>query len=93
MTIRIYEPVPIASDNSKISRQSLAALKGKTVGFIDNAKPNFEYLAEDLGALLVEKYGVAEVVTHRKRGQHPVGDAIMADLARKCDAIVTGSGD
>ena len=93
MTMRIYEPVPATIDSAKLRRQTLDALEGKVVGFIDNAKPNFEFLAADLGALLKEKYGVAEVVTHRKRGQHPVGDVVIEDFAKKCDAVVTGSGD
>ena len=44
----------------------LSSLAGKVVGFIDNAKPNFGLLAEDIAELMKSKLGVARVVTHRK---------------------------
>ena len=43
------------------------SLAGKTIGFIDNSKPNFNYLVDDLSELLVSKHGVAGVIKRRKR--------------------------
>ncbi|MGZ5232886.1 MAG: UGSC family (seleno)protein, partial [Burkholderiales bacterium] len=43
----------------------LDTLAGKVVGFIDNSKPNFHLLADDLAELLVAKHRVASVVRHR----------------------------
>ena len=91
--IRVYDPVATDSVATRLSRHPLDTLTGKVIGFVDNAKPNFQYLVDDLGALLMEKYGVAEVVKHRKRGQVPMGDAVADELAEKCDAIIAGSGD
>lgn len=91
--IPVFDPVAPASDAPRLARHPLDTLAGKVVGFIDNNKPNFHYLADDLGALLVEKYGVAEVVKHQKRGQIPVGDAALKELVDRCDAVITGSGD
>ena len=71
----------------------LDGLAGKTVGFIDNAKPNFQYLVDDLGDLLVSRYKVAAVVKHRKSGQVPVEEAVLKDYEERCDAVITGSGD
>ena len=88
-----YDPVAPAHGEVRQSRQALEGLAGKVVGFIDNAKPNFNYLADDLAELLLGKYGVAGIVRHRKRGQVPAGDAVIRELAEKCDAVITGSGD
>ena len=88
-----YDPVAPAHGEVKQSRLALEALAGKVVGFIDNAKPNFNHLADDLAELLVNRYGIARVVRHRKRGQVPAGDAVIEDLVRQCDAVITGSGD
>ena len=71
----------------------LDGLAGKTVGFIDNAKPNFQYLVDDLGDLLVSRYKVAAVVKHRKPGQVPVEESVLKDYVERCDAVITGSGD
>ena len=92
-TISILNPVA-AAPAAKQSKHVLGELRGKVVGFVDNAKPNFDHLAEELGQLLIERYGVAGVVRHRKvRAGVPAGPAALADLVRRCDAIVAGSGD
>ncbi|HKA40923.1 MAG TPA: hypothetical protein VKF40_02930 [Burkholderiales bacterium] len=92
-SILAYDPVAPAHGEVRHSRRALDGLAGKVVGFIDNAKPNFNYLADDLAELLIGKYGVAGVVRHRKRGQVPAGDAVIRELAEQCDAVITGSGD
>ena len=89
----VYEPVPPQHGAARQSRRSLDNLAGKVVGFIDNAKPNFNYLVDDLGELLVNKYGVAGVFKHRKPGQVPVPESVLKEFAEKCDAVITGSGD
>lgn len=72
----------------------LGELKGKVVGFIDNSKPNFEHLVADLKALLMNRYGAARVVTHRKRSASmSAGAAVLDELAKECDLVITGSGD
>ncbi len=83
-----YEPAAPAGKEPQQLRHTLDGLAGKVVGFIDNAKPNFNHLVDDLAELLIGKYGVAEVVKHRKRGQVPVGDAVMNELAGKCHAVI-----
>jgi len=72
----------------------LTTLQGKVVGFIDNSKPNFSLLADDLGELLMSKYGVARVVRHRKRTASMSASAeVFADVKKQCDLVITGSGD
>jgi len=93
-TTLIIDPTAASHHESKPMRQTLATLAGKTVGFIDNSKPNFNYLAEDLGALLVSKYGVRATVTRRKRAASvPAGEVVMKELTEQCDLVITGSGD
>jgi hypothetical protein len=89
----VFDPVAPAGKEPQQARPVLDGLNGKVIGFIDNAKPNFNHLVDDVADLLVKNYAVAGVVKHRKRGQVPVGDTVMAELAEKCDAVITGSGD
>ena len=89
----VLEPVPSQPGEARLSRRTLDGLAGKVVGFIDNAKPNFNHLVDDLGELLVGKYGVAAVLKHRKRGQVPVTESVLKEFSEKCDAVITGSGD
>lgn len=71
----------------------LDTLRGKVVGFIDNSKPNFEHLVDDLAEVLIARHGVKEVVKHRKLAASiPAPDAVLQDIER-CDLVLTGSGD
>ena len=65
----------------------LETLQGKVVGFIDNSKPNFNYLVDDLAELLSRSYGVARVVKHRKRGRVDAGVARSGRRHRSSSAI------
>jgi hypothetical protein len=72
----------------------LSSLRGKTVGLIDNRKRNANIYLEALGRLLQDRYGVSQVVTHRKLSQSlPTPDAILDHLARCCDAIIHAVAD
>jgi hypothetical protein len=76
------------------SQLTLESLRGRVIGFIDNAKPNFSVLVDDLEELLVSKYEVRRVIKHRKRAASvPAPEAVIAELAESCDLVITGSGD
>jgi hypothetical protein len=84
------EPEQIAAS----AKPGLAGLAGAVVGFIDNAKPNFGVLADDLGELLTRKYGVVRVVKRRKPSASvPAEPGVIDELAAECDLVITGSGD
>jgi hypothetical protein len=93
-TILVYEPVAPCLTLPQKSRQSLDNLAGKTIGFIDNSKPNFNFLVEDLSQLLIEKHGVKQVIKQRKRSaSQGLSETLMNELVSQTDAIITGSGD
>ena len=72
----------------------LDTLHGKVIGFIDNSKPNFNHLVDDLATLLVSRYGVAGVIKHRKLAASiPASEAALQDVEARCDLVITGSGD
>lgn len=96
-SIILYDPTaPRAGVPDKIetARPALESLAGKVVGFIDNAKPNFNHLADDIGELLMQKYGVKQVVKRRKRAASvPAPAAVYDEYTRDVDLVITGSGD
>ena len=90
----VFDPTASNHHAPQQLRQTLDGLAGKVVGFIDNAKPNFHYLVDDLADLLTSKYGVSVVIKRRKRGASvPAPDAVMKELTEQCDLVITGSGD
>lgn len=93
-TLKLYDPTGVPLPAAQDVRQTLTALAGKVIGFIDNSKPNFNHLVDDLAALLTSRYGVARVVVHRKRAASvPAAPQVLDDFARQCDLVIAGSGD
>jgi len=90
----VYVPTAPIEQKIEQARRTLETLQGCVVGFIDNAKPNFEHLVDDVAELLVSKYGVSTVIKRRKRAASiPAPDAMIEELAGSCDLVITGSGD
>ncbi len=94
-TIRIFDPsAPPPPPEEQYASQYLDTLKGKVVGFIDNAKPNFNHLVDDLSEILMSQYGVKSVIKHGKRTPGiPAPKDVMKDLVQHADLVITGSGD
>jgi hypothetical protein len=90
----VYDPVAPCLTGLQHSRTALDGLAGKVIGFIDNSKPNFNHLVDDLSQLLIERHGVSSVVRRRKRSaSQGAPEAVMNELVEQCDAVITGSGD
>jgi hypothetical protein len=93
-TTLLFDPTPCGGNEARQQRRTLEALTGRVVGFIDNAKPNFNHLVDDVADLLVGKYGVKTVIKRRKRGASiPADTSLVKELAAQCDVVITGSGD
>ena len=93
-TVLLFDPTAPRQEPGREVSRSLDGLAGTVVGFIDNAKPNFEYLVDDLAELLVSRYGVRQIIKRKKRAAS-VGapEAVYRELAERCDLVITGSGD
>ena len=93
--LNILDPIaPAGIAGGEHAFQPLDTLKGKVVGFIDNSKPNFSYLVDDLAELLVARHGVAAVIRHCKLSASiPAREEVILDVRRQCDLVITGSGD
>ncbi len=93
-TVLLYDPTAPRMERPEQAEQLLAGLAGKVVGFIDNAKPNFNYLVDDLADLLTSKHGVKRVLKRQKRSASvPAPDDVIKEFAEQCDLVITGSGD
>ena len=95
-TVMLFDPTAPRreAEDAPGTARTLSGLAGKVVGFIDNAKPNFGLLADDLGELLTAKYGVARIIKRRKPSASvPAKAEVIEELSRECDVVITGSGD
>lgn len=96
-TVILFNPTAPRADAVQEAVQMRLApvvLAGAVVGFIDNAKPNFHYLVDDLADLLIGNYGVQGTLVRRKPSASvPAAPDIVVELASTCDVVITGSGD
>jgi len=93
-TVLLYDPTAPRLERPPQIQHSIEGLAGKVVGFIDNAKPNFNHLVDDIAELLVRKHGVSRVLKRQKRSASvPASDDVIKEFAEQCDLVITGSGD
>jgi hypothetical protein len=93
-SVILLDPTAPRQEGRQQARRMLGGLAGTVVGFIDNAKPNFNYLVDDLSELLVSRHGVSRVIKRRKRAASVAApEAVYQELAAQCDLVITGSGD
>jgi len=69
-------------------------LSGKTIGLLDNSKPNADKLEERFAELLKERLGVAKVIARRKiTAQAGAPKEFLDELAAQADFVLSGLGD
>ena len=69
-------------------------LSGKTIGLLNNSKPNAGVVLERLGEVLAQRYGARTVPMRAKPSfAVPAADAQLGELVAECDVVVTGVGD
>ena len=92
--IRVLSPLGVASSEALTVAPLPLDLAGRTVGFLDNTKSNFDRLAAELGGLLAERYAVRAVVHRRKpNASTPAPAELIGELAKTCDLVFAGSAD
>jgi len=94
-TVTLFDPTaPAEESGAESARTGVAGLSGAVIGFIDNAKPNFDYLVDDVAELLVKRHGARGTVKRRKPSASvPARPEVLDGLARECDLVIAGSGD
>lgn len=92
--IRVLSPVGALKHESIAVPPLPRDWTGRTVGFLDNTKSNFDRLTAGLGELLRARHGVREVVHRRKaNASTPAPPELIGELAKRCDVVFAGSAD
>ncbi|MGH3318647.1 MAG: UGSC family (seleno)protein [Streptosporangiaceae bacterium] len=95
MANAVLDPTGKVSSKRAVQASRRPDLRGATVGLLVNTKRNADLFLEELGRLLVDREGAADVVTRRKTGPitAPAPDEVVEEMAGQCDVVVTGVGD
>ena len=71
----------------------LDSLENKRLGLIDDAKDGARELLEEIADVLNERYGVSNVVYHRKpSASKPADPDVITSMAQECDYVVVAIG-
>ncbi len=69
-------------------------LAGATVGLLVNTKQNAAPFLDEVGRLLIERYGAAGTVARTKVNfAAPAPEDLVKEMTAGCDVIITGIGD
>lgn len=92
--IRVLSPIGEVVTEAITAPPLPRAWTGRTIGFLDNTKSNFDRLVTEIGALLRDAHGIARVI-HRKKANAstPAPPELLAELAKECDVVFAGSAD
>ena len=92
---RLIDPIGKSAEApSRLSQRRFSDLDGKTIGLLDNGKPNANRVLDAIAELLQERYQVKEIIRLRKNNvSAPAPQAIMEELAEKADVVIVGVGD
>jgi hypothetical protein len=92
--IRVLSPVAVVAGQASTVPALPHRWTGRTVGFLDNTKSNFDRLTARIGELLQARYGFAGIVHRRKaNAATPAAPEIIAELSKTCDVVFAGSAD
>jgi hypothetical protein len=92
--ITVMSPIGEMGDGTVAAPPIPTDLTGRTVGFLDNTKTNFDRLAAGIGELMRARFGVAKVVIRKKaNAATPASPEILAEMAKECDLVFAGSAD
>lgn len=81
-----------ASDTTLAPRPS--TLEGKTLGLLDNGKPNGAAVLEEVGRQLRQRYALKEVLMYTKPYfGTPVEPTQTQKIFEECDFAITAIGD
>lgn len=94
-TVTLFDPTAPRGDAAPSAvGTGFKGFSGAVVGFVDNAKPNFDHLVDDVAELLLNRYGVSQIIKRRKPSASvPARPEILDGLAGECDVVIAGSGD
>ncbi len=93
MPITVLNPTAQSDAQPRRMAQPLNSLRGSLLGVLDNSKVNTDAIFQCVETILLERYGVREVLWRRKHDfSRPAPAELLAELSA-CDAVISGIGD
>jgi len=89
----LVDPTTQPLDTMFQAAPRLHELTNKRLGLIDDSKENAQELLEELTAVLRQRFGLANVMYHRKpSASKPAAPEVIQELAQTCDYVIVAIG-
>ena len=89
--IEVVSPIAQREINERNLALRGSDLDGKTVGLLDNSKPNADKFLEYVADLLRKEYAGIKILPRRKRNRTEAD--CLPELLENCDAVITAFAD
>ncbi|MBI5967478.1 MAG: hypothetical protein HY882_06455 [Deltaproteobacteria bacterium] len=92
--IEIWNPVGEQEESNLKLAARLNNLEGKTMGLLDNLKPNASVIVTRAGKRLAEKFPSSKIIACSKPEQAaPLPEAIIREFSEKCSLVINALAD
>ena len=91
--VRIYSPEGTVGALPVASAASLPVLAGRTIGLLDNRKPNAGLVLEHIAARLHTRVRTQVARRDDKNAALPGDDQVLAGIAKEVEIVLTGTAD
>jgi hypothetical protein len=94
--IEVLDPTGVNKQQNIKASSGVGDLNGKSIGFIDNGKPNYDIFLVRLMELLNQRFKFSGTIHVRKTEKDTgvaLGSAHMQKLVQNCDIILNGICD
>jgi hypothetical protein len=91
--VELLDPTGVIAQAAERPAERPASLAGRRLGLLDNTMGWSHVVLEELGKVLAERYGVAEVrKVERPNLSRPTPAGMLDELVAGTDLVVTGVG-
>ena len=92
--IQILNPVAEKEELDYSLAERLKNLGGKTVGLLDNLKPNANVIVSRAARMLADRVPSIQIISRSKPVQAaPVPESIVQEFSQKCALVLNALGD
>ena len=92
--IEVLDPTSDHIPASAVIAPRPSSLEGATIGLLSNGKEYAAGFLDMVGEVLADRYEFAGTVARNKgNASRPAPKDMLDELAERCDAVITASGD
>ena len=92
--IRVLNPLGVVPGPERSAVTAVSDLAGKRVVVLENGKQNARELLTGVARRLQERHpGLTYTVRRKESASLPADPALLAEITKEADVVLTGSGD